>query len=111
MPILEMYGKQDGFEELAMTFRDVGDSAVLIAALTPVPYKLVTITAGAMSMDFAPFIGASVLGRGLRFFAVAGLIYWKGEAISGFVEAYFERLMVAFAVLLLGGFAAVRLIL
>ena len=111
MPILEFYGKEGGFAELAERFRDVGNGAVLVAAITPVPYKLVTITAGAMSMDLVPFIGASILGRGLRFFAVAGLIYWKGETIAGFIEAHFERLMVLFAVLLVGGIAAVRLIL
>lgn len=111
MPILEFYGKVEDFEIYREQFRAEGNVAVLIAALTPVPYKLVTITAGAAGMSVPAFTMASVVGRGARFFLVAGLIAWKGEAIAGFIERHFEKLTVAFAVLLVGGFVAFRLFL
>ena len=86
MPILDFYGKVEDFDSLAAQFREAGNGAVLVAALTPIPYKLVTITAGATGMALAPFTAASVVGRGLRFSLLAGLIHWKGEAIAGFIE-------------------------
>lgn len=107
-PILELYGKVDTFDEVAAKFREQGDLAVLIAAITPIPYKVVTITAGATHMSFGPFVVASVIGRGLRFFAVAGLLWWKGEPIAAFIEKYFEWLALLFGVLLVGGIVAVK---
>lgn len=111
MPILEFYGKVEDFEIYRQLFRDQGDMAVLVAALTPVPYKLVTITAGAAEMAVMPFTLASILGRGTRFFLFAALIWWKGETIAAFIERWFERLTVLFAVLLVGGFVAFRFLL
>ncbi len=107
-PILEMYGKADQFEALLGGFREQGNIAVLIAALTPVPYKVVTISAGVASMNLPAFIMASVAGRGLRFFAVAGLIAWKGEVIAEFIDQHFEKLTILFSILLVGGFLAIR---
>ncbi|MCB9665544.1 MAG: DedA family protein [Alphaproteobacteria bacterium] len=108
LPILEFYGKVDDFERYRELFRAQGDLAVFVAALTPVPYKLVTITAGAADMNVPGFVLASIVGRGARFFAVAGLIWWRGEQIAGFIERHFEKLSIAFAVLLVGGFVAFR---
>jgi membrane protein YqaA with SNARE-associated domain len=110
-PILETYGKVDDFEVWRERFRAEGNIAVFIAALTPVPYKLVTITAGACAMNVPAFIGASIVGRGARFFAVSALIWWKGEAIAEFIDKHFEKLTIAFAVLLVGGFVVFRFLL
>lgn len=107
-PILAAYGKLDQFDELAARFREAGGPAVLIAAITPVPYKLVTIASGATQVSLPVFIGASIVGRGARFGALAALIAWKGEAIAAFIERWFEVLSVVFAVLLVGGFLLVR---
>jgi membrane protein YqaA with SNARE-associated domain len=107
-PILEFYGKTGDFEPLAAQFRDNGAMAVFIAALTPVPYKLVTITAGAVSLNIPVFIAASIIGRGLRFFAVAGLLWWLGEPVRKFIERWFELLTVIFTVLLVGGLVVAR---
>jgi hypothetical protein len=57
------------------------------------------------------FIGASIVGRGARFFAVSALIWWKGEAIAEFIDKHFEKLTIAFAVLLVGGFVVFRFLL
>jgi len=75
-----------------------------IAGLTPLPYKLFTVSGGAFAIDFKIFVLASVLSRGLRFFAVAGLLYLFGEPIRDFIEDNLGWLSVAFVILLVLGF-------
>lgn len=108
VPVFEWYGIADKVEEARGMFREHGSMAVFLAAVTPIPYKLITITAGAAAMDIPAFTFWSVLGRGLRFFAVAGLIGWKGEAVAGFIERHFEKLTVVFGVAVVLGFVAFR---
>ena len=60
--------------------------AVAVGALSPIPYKLCTLTAGAFGINFFTFILVSILARGFRFFAVAGLLYLYGEKVRFFVE-------------------------
>jgi membrane protein YqaA with SNARE-associated domain len=110
LPILELYGKVEDFDALAETFRRNGALAVFVPALTPVPYKLVTITSGAVSLDLGVFTLASILGRGLRFFAVAALLWWLGEPVARVIERWFEWITVGFAVALIGGFVVFRLL-
>lgn len=82
--------------------------AVGAAGLTPLPYKLFTISAGVFDLNFPRFMLASVISRGLRFFTVATFFYFFGPQIKSFVEEYFSLLTVAFFVLLIGGFWVVR---
>lgn len=83
---------------------------VAIAGFTPLPYKVITITAGVFKINFLIFCIASALSRSARFFLVAGLFGWKGEKIRPFVEKYFNLLSLAFVVLLIGGFLAIKLL-
>ena len=85
--------------------------AVFLAGLTPIPYKVFTLSAGVFSINFGVFVTASVLSRGLRFFAIAGLIYRFGAPIARFIDRYFDMLAWAFGILLVGGFAVVKLLL
>ena len=85
--------------------------AVFIAGLTPIPYKVFTISGGVFGINFGTFVVASVLSRGLRFFAVAGLIYKFGPPIARFIDKYFDLLAVAFVILLVCGFAVVKYVL
>lgn len=85
--------------------------AVFIAGLTPIPYKVFTISGGVFGINFGTFVVASVLSRGLRFFAVAGLIYKFGPPIARFIDKYFDLLAVAFVVLLIVGFAVIKYVL
>lgn len=78
--------------------------AVGIAGLTPIPYKIFTIAGGAFAIDFRIFVLASIASRSLRFFAIAGLMWWFGEPIRAFIEEYLGWLTIAFVVLLVGGF-------
>ncbi len=85
--------------------------AVFLAGLTPIPYKVFTLSAGVFRIDFPVFVLASVLSRGLRFFAVAGLIYRFGRPIARFIDRYFDLLAVVFGVLLVGGFIVIKVLL
>jgi membrane protein YqaA with SNARE-associated domain len=75
-----------------------------IAGLTPLPYKLFTVSGGAFAIDFKIFMLASVVSRGLRFFAVAGLLYVFGEPIRDFIDDNLGWLTIAFVILLVLGF-------
>jgi membrane protein YqaA with SNARE-associated domain len=63
-------------------FDEWGFLAILAAGFSPIPYKIFTITAGVLSMAFVPFVLASLVGRGARFFLVALLMAWGGEAME-----------------------------
>jgi membrane protein YqaA with SNARE-associated domain len=85
--------------------------AIFLAGLTPIPYKVFTLSAGVFNINFGVFLLASVLSRGLRFFAVAALIYRFGPPIARFIDRYFDRLAWAFGILLVGGFVMIELLL
>jgi membrane protein YqaA with SNARE-associated domain len=85
--------------------------AVFLAGLTPIPYKVFTLSAGVFSINFPVFVVASVLSRGLRFFLLAGLIFYFGQPITRFIDRYFNLLAWAFGLLLVGGFLVLELVL
>ncbi len=110
-PILSFYGYLDRFHQLSVRFGQHGFLFIFIAALTPIPYKVFTITAGFCHADvpLRVLIAASVVGRGLRFFAVGALFMLFGRPIKRFIDRYFNLLTVTFVVLLVLGFLCVRL--
>jgi len=73
-------------------FDEWGVWAIFIAGFSPIPYKIFTIAAGAISMAFLPFVLASVVGRGARFFLVAGLMKWGGKAMEERLHRYVDIL-------------------
>jgi membrane protein YqaA with SNARE-associated domain len=81
---------------------------VFTCGFTPLPYKVCTISAGIARISFLGFIVASTLSRSARFFLVAGLMGWKGEAIRPVIEKYFNWFSLAFMVLLIGGFLVIK---
>lgn len=85
--------------------------AVFLAGLTPIPYKVFTLSAGVFGISFPIFLVASAMSRGLRFFVVAGLIRLYGKPIAAFIDRWFNWLSLAFGVLLVGGFALIRWVL
>ena len=107
-PIIHFYGYESQFNSLSEAFRHYNFFAVLAAALTPIPYKVFTITAGAVSADFMEFFVASAIGRSFRFFAVSTLIFFLGDSIKAFIEKYFNLLSVIFTFLLIGGFFIIK---
>tara|TARA_R110002110_G_scaffold63376_1_gene176337 strand:+ start:668 stop:1249 length:582 start_codon:yes stop_codon:yes gene_type:complete len=109
--ILNLYGYQDAFSSFAERYNDYGVWIVLIAGLTPFPYKVITIASGVTQLNFMVFMLASIAARGARFFAVSALLWWFGEPIRAFIDRYFGLLSILFMVLLIGGFVAVRYLL
>jgi membrane protein DedA with SNARE-associated domain len=83
---------------------------VAVAGLTPIPYKVCTLTAGMFSIDFLVFVIASTLARGFRFFCVAGLLYLFGERMRFFIERRFNIVVTALMLLVVLGFFAVKFI-
>lgn len=73
-------------------FDQWGVWVVLVAGFSPIPYKLFTLSAGALSLAFLPFVVASTLGRGARFFLVSALIAWLGPRVEPVVRRYIEWL-------------------
>jgi membrane protein YqaA with SNARE-associated domain len=91
-PLLERFGYMDEFQRAQDWFMKWGFWAILLAGFSPIPYKIFTIAAGAMSMSLLPFIAASAVGRGARFFLVAALIFWGGEAFERGLRRYVDIL-------------------
>ncbi len=104
--ILAFYDYGESFARFREIYLAYGTWIVLGAGLTPFPYKVVTIASGLFALDPVVFAGASLLGRGLRFFAEAALLWRFGPAIRAFVEARLGLIAAVFFALLVGGFAA-----
>ena len=85
--------------------------AIFFAGLTPIPYKVFTLSAGVFRINFPIFVIASVLSRGLRFFVVAALIHRYGGPISDFIDRHFNRLTIAFGALVVLGFVVIQFVL
>jgi membrane protein YqaA with SNARE-associated domain len=84
---------------------------IFIAAFTPIPYKVITVTAGVFGINFFMFMLASAIGRSARFFLVSGLLYLYGEPIKEFIDRRFNVLTIIFAILLVGGFYLIEFVL
>ena len=83
---------------------------VFVAAFTPLPYKVITITAGVFGISFPMFLLATAVGRPARFYLVAALIRAFGEPVRGIVDKHFNFLTIAFTILLIGSFAVLKLL-
>jgi len=110
-PVLEFYGYQAKFATFQQTYNDWGAWAVFIAGTTPFPYKVITILSGVTALDPVVFTVSSIAARGLRFFIVAALLWKFGTPIREFIERRLGLLFIVFCVLLVGGFAALKLLL
>ncbi len=97
---------QEAFNNVADLYAKWNFWLVFTAGFTPLPYKLITISAGVCLgvAEFGIFVLASAISRGLRFFLVAGLIWKFGAPIKTFIDKYFNLCAIAFTVLLIGGF-------
>lgn len=107
-PLLRAYGQEGALANFEAWFREWGVVAVLVMGLTPIPYKAVTIAAGAAAFSPAAFILASLVARGLRFFLLAGLLRRYGTPMRDFVERRLALLTTLAAGLLAGGVLVLR---
>ncbi len=107
-PIIDLYNGHAIMDGIKAQYDTYGFWGVLVAAVTPIPYKVFTISAGFFEFDFFQFIFASIIGRTFRFFAVAALIWKFGAPIKSFIDKYFNLLATLFVFLLLLGFFVIK---
>ena len=110
-PILEFYGYWHKFEDFQAAFNEWGLLIVFVFGLTPFPYKVITIASGATGLNLPIFILASIVERGLRFFIVAGLLFFFGPPIKDFIEKRLGLMFFIGCALLIGGFVAIKFVL
>jgi len=89
-PYIKDFGYWARFEVVQGWFGEWGIWVILIAGFSPVPYKVTTIAAGVVGMAFLPFLLMSIIGRGARFFLVAGLVAWGGPKFEPLLRKYIE---------------------
>jgi membrane protein YqaA with SNARE-associated domain len=106
--VIDFYNAQTHFEKVAEWYQQYDFWIVFAAAFTPIPYKVFTLASGAFQINVVGFALASTVGRGARFFMVAGLLRLVGQPMRRFIDRYFDLLAVAFVALLIGGFLVIR---
>lgn len=89
-PWLHTLGYWESYQQIILWFKEWGIWIIFIAGFSPVPYKLFTITAGALNMALIPFILISIIARSARFYAVSGLIIWGGAAMEAKIRKYID---------------------
>ncbi len=109
-PILEAYGKDASFAEMSDVFNQYGAWAVVVAGVTFLPFKVITIASGVTGLSLPVFIVSSIFARALRFFIVAALLWKFGEPIRDFIEKRLGLMFILFCLLLIGGFALIGLL-
>jgi len=92
LPLIEQAGYTERYRQVIEWFDVWGFWVVFVAGFSPIPYKLFTIASGATAMALLPFVLASMIGRGARFFLVSGLMRWGGEPMEKLLRRYIDRL-------------------
>ena len=108
-PLLEFYGYMKQFGEFENYYHEYGAWIVFGAGITPFPYKIITIASGVVRLDLVVFTIASVIARGMRFYFIAWLLKRFGDPMKVFIEKNLNLLSILFLLLLIGGFAGVKL--
>jgi membrane protein YqaA with SNARE-associated domain len=107
-PLLHAYHYDAAFARFQATYARWGLWVILIKGLTPIPYKIVTIASGAAKFNFFLFMAASLATRGARFFLVAMLLRFYGDAVRDFIERRLTLVTTAVAAGVFGGFLVLR---
>lgn len=98
------------FNKIGTRFEQGNFWFVFTAAFTPIPFKIITISAGAFKLNFLIFLVATIIGRAARFFLVAGLIKKFGEPVRTIIDKWFNLLSIAFVILLVAGFYLIKVV-
>jgi len=106
-PIIEFYGLTSQYIKAEDWFAVYGVAIVLIAGFSPIPFKVITIAAGAFGLAFIPFILAALASRGARFFLEAAILRWGGDRLRNFVEKHFELMTILITLLVVAGFVVI----
>ena len=106
--LFRIYGLTSGAEAFRAAYADYGHWVILLKGLTPIPYKLVTITSGFAGYDLFWFTVLSIITRGVRFFALAALLGRFGPAIKAVLDRHLNAVLGALAATVVLGFVAFR---
>ena len=108
--IVDFYNLESSFNIFESYYKEFGILIVLGAGITPFPYKFITIASGVFGLNIFLFIIVSIIGRGLRFYLIAILLYFFGEKIKLVIDKYFNILTIVFFILLVGSVFIIRFI-
>ena len=106
--IVDFYHLENSFNIFESYYKEFGVLIVLGAGITPFPYKFITIASGVFGLNIFLFIIVSIIGRGLRFYLIAILLYFFGEKIKLIIDKYFNYLTIVFFILLVGSVFIIR---
>ena len=106
--IVDFYHLENSFNIFESYYKEFGILIVLGAGITPFPYKFITIASGVFGLNIFLFIIVSIIGRGLRFYLIAILLYFFGEKIKLIINKYFNFLTIVFFILLVGSVFIIR---
>lgn len=106
--LVNTYNLQSAVELVGRKYAENAFLTIFTAAFTPIPYKVITITAGLFKIPLSVLILASIIGRAGRFFLVAGCLRVFGKKIADSIEKYFDIFSIIFVTLLIGGFIALK---
>ena len=104
LPLIQSAGYGGAYQTAKVFFARYGFWALIVKGLTPFPYKIFTITAGAVAMPLLPFFAASIISRAMRFFLLAGVLALAGPKVEPVLARYIDWFGWAFLILLLAGF-------
>jgi membrane protein YqaA with SNARE-associated domain len=107
-PLIEQWGYTHKLDVAIKWFSEYGVWVVFLAGFSPIPYKVFTVSAGFLSMAFFPFLIASTIGRGARFFMVAALMRWGGVVMETKLRQYIEVLGWAVVLIALAVYLVLR---
>ena len=108
--LLSLLGLTESFPKAACYLREYGAEIIMIKGATPIPFKLLTITAGFIQMNLVSFILASIVSRAISFMIVGVLFRLFGAPIKAFIDKYLGLVTVGFVVLVVGGFIAASML-
>ena len=108
--LLALLGLTDSFPKAACYLREYGVEIIVVKGATPIPFKLLTITAGFIHMPLLPFLLASLVSRSISFMIVGVLFRLFGAPIKRFIDKYLALVTAGFVVLVVGGFLAITLL-
>lgn len=108
--IIQKYSLESAFTNFQTLFQEYGFWIIVFKGATPIPYKLVAIAGGATGLGIWQFLLASIISRSIRFFMLAGSIYFLGDKAKGFIEKNLNIVFIGFFVILILGFVVFKLI-
>lgn len=108
--LLGALGLTESFPKAACYLREFGAEIIMIKGATPIPFKLLTITAGFIEMPLLTFIGASLVSRSISFMIVGVLFRLFGAPIKAFIDKYLGLVTAGFVIAVIGGFIAVTML-